>query len=82
MSSVSTSAGDSSPVPVSIATLCRTASGVSGWPLATIAIEFGDHPLGQRDVGRLAGQGERVAADMDIGSEDALECAQILVGGT
>ncbi|COX32321.1 Uncharacterised protein [Mycobacterium tuberculosis] len=38
MSRVSTSAGDSLPVPTSMATLWRTTSGVSDWPLATIAI--------------------------------------------
>src|SRR3954464_7009333 len=38
MSRVSTSAGDSPSLPVSIATLCRTTSGVSGWLLAAIAI--------------------------------------------
>ena len=32
MSSVRTSAGDSEPEPVSMATLCRTASGVTAWP--------------------------------------------------
>jgi len=44
--------------------------------------QFGNHSLGQRDVSRLAGQGERVTTHVNIGGEDALECAQILVGGT
>ena len=58
--------------------------GVRGEPLATghDRHEFGDHPLGQRDIGRLAGQGQRVAAGMDIGGEDVFQSPQILVGGT
>ncbi len=44
--------------------------------------QFGDHPLGERHIGRFAGKGERVATGMDVGRQDALECAQILVGGT
>ena len=82
MSRVSTSAGDSPSAPVSIATLCRTASGVSVWPPADDRDQFGDRPLGQRDVGGLAGQGDGVAADVDVGRQAAFERAQILVGGT
>ena len=44
--------------------------------------QFGNHSLGKRDVGRLAGQGERIAAYVNIGSQNALEGAQIFVGGT
>jgi hypothetical protein len=52
-------------------------------PLATghDCHELGDDPLGQCHVGRLAGQGQRVSTGVEIGSEDALECAQIFVGG-
>ncbi|WP_283606892.1 hypothetical protein [Mycolicibacterium poriferae] len=43
--------------------------------------EFGDHPLGQRDVGGLTGQRDGVAADMDVGGQQPLESTQVFVGG-
>ena len=68
-------------MPVSIATLCRTASGVSRWPLATIAMSS---EITRSASATSAGSPDRVSAlprAWMIGSEDALECAQILVGG-
>ncbi len=58
--------------------------GFGGEPLAAghDRDEFGDHSLGQRHIGGLAGERQRVAAHMDIGRQDALECAQVLVGGS
>ena len=70
------------PVASASTTLCRTASGVSASTAVDDGDQLGDDALGQRDVGRSAGQGHGVAAHVDVGGEESFECAQILVGGT
>ena len=76
---MSTSAGDSLPVPTSMATLCRTTSGVNGLAAGHDRDQLGDHPLGQRDIGRFAREGDGVATHMQVGAQDAFQGAQILV---
>ena len=43
--------------------------------------QFGEHPLGERDVGGFTGQRHRVAAHVQFGGQDALEGAQVFVSG-
>src|ERR1700722_2617346 len=75
MSSVKTSAGDSLPAPTSIATLWRP-------PPRHDRHQFGERPLGERDVSGFAGQRHGVAAHMQIRGQEAFESAQVFVGGT
>ena len=69
-------------MPTSIATLCRTAFRGQRLAAGDDRDQFGEHPFGERDVGGFAGQRHRVAAHVQIGGQEALECAQIFVGGT
>ena len=41
--------------------------------------QLGDHPLGERDVGRFAREGDGIAAHMQVGAQYPFEGAQILV---
>ena len=41
--------------------------------------QFGDHPLGERDVGRLTREGDGVAAHMQVGVQGAFQGAQVFV---
>jgi len=81
-SRVSTSAGDSLPVPTSMATLWRTTSGVSGWPPATIATSSEST---RSASATSAGSPESVTAlprACRSAARNAFECAQVFVSGT
>ena len=44
--------------------------------------ELLDHPLGQRHIGGLTGEGDRIPAYVDVGVEETFEFTQVRVGGT
>ena len=79
---LSTSAGRS-VVSVRSSSMARsTVSEVIPWPVRRMVDQLLEEPLGQRDLGGLAVEGDLVAAHVDVGVEGALDQAEVLVAGT